>query len=124
MEQGINGLLAVSFTCPVGLVQGDIVEIVDENEVDIVKTTGSLAIVGQICAKRRLDTVCTVSTRFLRRRDDRVAGENITAVGPFVFGADNEVFAYDDKTHSPAAIAGLVTTLGDHDDAVETLELV
>lgn len=123
MYQEINGVLAVSFTCPTTIAINDVVEIVDDNEVDIISAPSS-KVVGVVCAHRTGDTVCTVATRFLRRSDERVAGEDIDAVGPFVFGASNKVYAYDSQTHTIDQIAGLVIKIGDEDETVETLELV
>lgn len=92
MYQEINNVLGVSFSCPTTIAEGDVVEIVDDNEVAAI-TGFSTNIVGVVCAHRDSDTTCTVSTRFQRRSDERVAGEDVV-VGPFVFGADNEVYQY------------------------------
>ena len=96
MIQELNNVLAVSFTCPTTIEIDDVVEIVDDNEIAAI-TAPSSAIVGVVCAHRTIagvgDTTCTVATRFKARRDDRIAGEDVT-VGPFVFGADNKVYQY------------------------------
>lgn len=103
MYQEINNVLGVSFTCPSTIAEGDVVEIVDDNEVAAI-TDVSAKVVGVVCAHRDSDTTCTVSTRFQRRSDERVAGEDID-VGPFVFGASNEVFAYTAGTKASVTSA-------------------
>ncbi len=123
MIQELKTIIAVSFACPSTIEEGDVVEIVDDNEVAVISEANSLKIVGVVCAHRYKDTTCTVSTRFLSRRDNRVAGEDVV-VGPFVFGAGSKVYAFDAENHSPAAICGLVIKAGSEGDFVETLELV
>ncbi len=123
MIQELKTIIAVSFGCPSTIEEGDVVEIVDDNEVDVISQTNSLKVVGVVCAHRYKDTTCTVSTRFLSRRDNRIAGEDVS-VGPFVFGAGSKVYAYDSENHSPAAICGLVIKSGSEGDFVETLEMV
>lgn len=123
MIQELKTVIAVSFSCPSTIEEGDVVEITGDNEVDAISGANSLKVVGSVCAHRYKDTTCTVSTRFLARRDNREAGEDV-AVGPFVFGSGSKVHAYDPENHSPAAICGLVIRGGAGGDPVETLELV
>ncbi len=123
MIQELKTIIAVSFDCPSTIEEGDVVEITGDNQVDVISAANSLKVVGVVCAHRYKDTTCTVSTRFISRRDNRVAGENVD-VGPFVFGAGSKVYAFDDENHSPAAICGLVIKSGSEGDFVETLELV
>lgn len=123
MIQELKTIIAVSFVCPSTIEEGDVVEIVDDNEVAVISAANSLKVVGVVCAHRYNDTTCTVSTRFLSRRDNRVAGEDVV-VGPFVFGVGSKVYAFDAVNHSPAAICGLVIKAGSTGDFVETLELV
>lgn len=123
MIQELKTIIAVSFGCPSTIEEGDIVEITGDNEVDVISAANSLKVVGAVCAHRYKDTTCTVSTRFISRRDNRVAGEDVS-VGPFVFGPQSKVYAYDPEDHSPAAICGLIIRAGSMGDFVETLESV
>lgn len=108
MYQEINNVLGVSFTCASTIAEGDVVEISADNTVAAVTSIGSLKTVGVVCAHRDSDTTCTVATRFLRRSDERIAGETV-AVGPFVFGPDNKVYAYDGGTKAEVTCANAGT---------------
>jgi ribosomal protein L35AE/L33A len=121
LEQRLQNVLAVKFTCAGTESKGDVVEITGNNTVAVPSGAGSVKVVGTI--DRLYGTECTVSTRFRERRDDRVSGAAVE-VGPFVFNSAGKVIAYDDQTHSPVAVRGLVIkAAGDADIAVETLEL-
>lgn len=122
MFQSQNNVLAVRFTCANTIAQGNVVEITTDNTVAVPSAAGSLKIVGSVDSYAYGATECVVATKFRQRRDDRIAGENFDACGPFVWGNDKKVYVYDDQTHSPAAIAGLVIKIGDATEAVETLE--
>lgn len=121
MEQKLQNVLAVKFTCAGTENKNDVVEITGNNTVAVPSGAGSIKVVGTV--DRIYGTECTVSTRFRERRDDRLSGAAV-AVGPFVFNSAGKVIAYDADTHSPLAVRGLVIkAAGSADLAVETLEL-
>ena len=123
MKQSLHDVLAVEMICPTSIAVGDVVIIDDDKEVIKLNAAGSLKIVGTVAAHRDGAATCVVNTRFRERRDDRVSGA-ACAVGPFVWDGSMKAIAYDDQTHDPAAIAGLVITAADEGDAtVETLEI-
>ena len=97
MIQSNNNVLAVRFTCANTIAQGDIVEVSADNTVAVLSASGSASVVGSVDSYVYGATECVVATRFRQRRDDRVAGEDLS-VGPFVFGADNKVYQYTPAT--------------------------
>lgn len=120
MEQKLQDVLAVKFTCAGTEVKGDMVEITGDLTVAVPTAAGSIKIVGKVA--RRYGTECTVETPYRERRSDRVSGAAVP-VGPFVFNATGKVIAYDADVHSPLAVRGLVITAANAGDvAVETLE--
>lgn len=122
MKQSLHDVIAVEMICPTSIEVGDVVIIDDDKEVIKLNAAGSLKIVGTVATHRDAAATCVVNTRFRERRDDRVSGA-ACAVGPFVWDGSMKAIAYDDQTHDPAAIAGLVITAADDADAtVETLE--
>lgn len=122
MAQSKGDVLAQSFTCATTVNVGDMVEISAANTVAVPSGAGSIKIVGRVVKHLDDATECVVETRFREKRTDRLSGAAV-AVGAFVFNGSGKVINYDDQTHSPAAICGLViTTANAGDVAVETLE--
>lgn len=122
MKQTVHDILAVAFTCPTTIAEGDVAVIDDDNEIIKNEVAGSLGVVGNVATHRENATTCVVNTKFRERRDDRLAGA-ACAVGPFVWDADMKAIEYDANTHDSAAIAGLVIkSAAQGDDVVETLE--
>lgn len=122
----VDNILGIEFTVAKDtVVVGDVVELTGVETCSKLATAGSLAILGTVVKYKPGDTVCTVDcSRFGSKGWPRKSGAAIAAVGPFVFDASGKVIAYDDETHSPAAIGGLVCTLADEADVtVVTLEL-
>lgn len=97
MIQSNNNVLAVRFTCANTIAQGDIVEVSADNTVAVLSAPGSANVVGSVDSYVYGATECVVATRFRQRRDDRIAGEDLS-VGAFVFGADNKVYKYTPAT--------------------------
>jgi hypothetical protein len=128
MYQTLREVLAIHFSTSNAVVEGDVVEIVGDLDINKPSAAGSLAIVGTVDRVRGAKFEggapydVTVATGFRERRDDRTAGAAV-AVGPFVFDTNGQVVAYDAQTHSPAAIRGLaITHATAKDQVVQTLE--
>jgi len=123
MIQKLSDVIAVEMICPADIEIGDVTTISAAKTVIKLAEAGSLKIVGTVCVHQGTDLFCTIETRFRERRDDRVSGASL-AVGPYVYDASGKVINYDAATHDPAAIAGLaITTAGQANVVVETLEL-
>jgi hypothetical protein len=97
MKQELLDILAVGFTCASTIEVDDVVYVSADNTVAVLTAPGMASKVGTVCAHTDDALYCTVRTRFLARNDDRIAGETVV-VGPFVFGADNEVYQYTAAT--------------------------
>lgn len=103
MNQAIQDILAVSFSCPTDIEVGDVVRISGNNAVVKNTEVGAVDVVGVVCAHIPGAASCTVATKFRERRDDRLAGVGLT-VGGFVWGPSN--FAYQYSGASCASVTG------------------
>lgn len=99
-----TSMLAVGFSCPAGTEQFDEVKITGDHTVGPLTDPGDASRLGSVAALDLDGLGCTVECHF-RQQFERTAGEDV-AVGPFVYGADNEVFQY--TPGSKAVIAGTV----------------
>jgi hypothetical protein len=108
MHQIKEDTLAISFVCPTTIDIGDPVVISDDLTVAAIAGTAEDGLVGNVVQHEADAAVCTVSTRFRARRDDRVADEtDAPPVGPFVYAADGDVIEYVEASHDHLP-AGLI----------------
>lgn len=107
MKQVKENTLAVSFVCPTDITIGEPVVISDDLTVAAISGAADDCLIGNVCSHEAGEAVCTVSTRFRERRDDRVADEtDAPPVGPFVYAADGDVIEYVEASHDklPAGV--------------------
>ena len=100
MKQIKENTLAVSFVCPTDIEIGEPVVISDDLTVAAISGAADDRLVGNVVAHEAGEAVCTVSTRFRERRDDRVADEtDAPPVGPFVYDDAGAVIEYVEASH-------------------------